>query len=466
MDMRVASAAVVGNEADPHLAEQFKQFASKASGLGREAAEIGGILTDVRSLAETQAEDCGELRAEMERLSESQAAIADTTASAEAVARSARAAVGEAVQGTRVLAEAVSGMEAGVAAVTQALSGVSVAAREINSIAFQTRLLAFNASVEAVRAGEAGRGFAVVAAAIKDLAQQAHESSTQIGQTIAALEARIAELSNRAQRDGGAASSSASVAVEHAAAAIDRAFNGVDEQLAAIGSAARANQERSRDAAGVVERLAAGSETAVQAISQAHDRAFALLTLSEELIDLAAECGMETEDTPYIEAVLQGAASIARAFEDGIRAGKVSLADLGDVRYQPIPGTDPPQFTTRALPFLDAVLPPIQEPFLELSRLVVFCAAVDRNGYLPTHNRKFSLPQGNDPVWNAANCRNRRLFNDRTGLAAARNRKRFLLQTYRRDMGGGNFALMKDLSAPIIIQGRHWGALRLAYRFD
>jgi methyl-accepting chemotaxis protein len=95
----------------------------------------------------------------------------------------------------------------------------------------------------------------------------------------------------------------------------------------------------------------------------------------------------------------------------------------------------------------------------------VFCAAVDRNGYLPTHNRKFSQPQGVDPVWNAAHCRNRRIFNDRTGLAAGRNTHRFLLQTYRRDMGGGNFKLMKDLSAPIVVSGRHWGGLRLAYAF-
>jgi methyl-accepting chemotaxis protein len=97
----------------------------------------------------------------------------------------------------------------------------------------------------------------------------------------------------------------------------------------------------------------------------------------------------------------------------------------------------------------------------------VFCAAVDRNGYLPTHNRKFShAPRPGETAWNTANCRNRRIFDDRTGLAAARNRKHFLLQAYRRDMGGGQVALMKDASAPIILRGRHWGALRLAYRAD
>jgi methyl-accepting chemotaxis protein len=120
--------------------------------------------------------------------------------------------------------------------------------------------------------------------------------------------------------------------------------------------------------------------------------------------------------------------------------------------------------TTRFVALTDRLLPPVQERLLGLDPCVVFCAAVDRNGYLPTHNRKFSHPQGPDPVWNAAHCRNRRMFNDRTGLAAGRNTRPHLLQTYRRDMGGGNFVLMKDASAPITVRGRHWGGLRLAYR--
>jgi len=112
----------------------------------------------------------------------------------------------------------------------------------------------------------------------------------------------------------------------------------------------------------------------------------------------------------------------------------------------------------------DRLLPPVQEAVLDLDPRVVFCVAIDRNGYLPTHNRKFSQPQGSDPVWNQANCRNRRIFDDRVGLGAGRNIKPFLPQTYRRDMGGGAFALMKDVSAPVRIQGRHWGGVRIGYK--
>jgi hypothetical protein len=84
------------------------------------------------------------------------------------------------------------------------------------------------------------------------------------------------------------------------------------------------------------------------------------------------------------------------------------------------------------------MLPPIQEAVLDLDPRIVFCAAVDRNGYLPTHNRaSFHSRSQTDPVWNAANCRNRRVFDDRVGLKAGRSTAPFLLQVYRRDMGGG-----------------------------
>ena len=45
---------------------------------------------------------------------------------------------------------------------------------------------------------------------------------------------------------------------------------------------------------------------------------------------------------------------------------------------------------------------------------------MDRNGYVPMHNRQYSQPR-RDVAWDTVHCRNRRIFNDRTGLAAARN---------------------------------------------
>jgi len=183
-------------------------------------------------------------------------------------------------------------------------------------------------------------------------------------------------------------------------------------------------------------------------------------------MNMAIDAGVQTNDAPLMEALSVAARQVVDAFETAVESGQTSLEDLFDEQYRPIPGTNPQQFTARFTELSDRVLLAIQEPMLGADRRVVFCVTVDRNGYLPTHNRVFSKPQGKDPAWNNANCRNRRLFNDRTGLRAAQNTKPFLLQTYRREMGGGQFILMKDLSTPIVVKGRHWGGLRLGYRLE
>src|SRR3546814_1148793 len=119
---------------------------------------------------------------------------------------------------------------------------------------------------------------------------------------------------------------------------------------------------------------------------------------------------------------------------------------------------------TRYIPFLDKHLPPLHDPVLELDPRMVFCAPTDHNQLIPCHNPQFRHPQGRDPVWNAAHARNRRKYTDKTAQAVAQNEQPFLLQTYRRDMGGGVFVLMKDASAPIRVNGRLWGGLRVCYK--
>ena len=161
------------------------------------------------------------------------------------------------------------------------------------------------------------------------------------------------------------------------------------------------------------------------------------------------------------EIVIGRAKMISSLFEQAIDAGTISEADLFDVNYAPVPGTNPAQYRNRALDFLEARLPAIQEPILTLDPGVVFSAAVDRNGYLPVHNKKYSAPQGSDTVWNNANSRNRRIFDDMTGLLAGRNTQEVLSQTYPRDLGGGRIELIKDISAPIHVRGKHWGGLRM-----
>ncbi len=167
------------------------------------------------------------------------------------------------------------------------------------------------------------------------------------------------------------------------------------------------------------------------------------------------------KDVSLKEIVTQRRDLVQAALGDAVKRGEISFDDLFDTHYEPIPRSNPEQFTTLSLPLLERLLPSILEPAMSADARIAYSAAVDRNGYVPVHNKIYSEPQGGDPDWNFRHSRNRRIFDDRAGLAAARNLHGVLVQTYPRHIGSAEVEMMKDLSAPIMIQGRHWGAVRI-----
>lgn len=170
-------------------------------------------------------------------------------------------------------------------------------------------------------------------------------------------------------------------------------------------------------------------------------------------------------DKDKITIAKRGAEEVSKALANLLSTHQISEAELFDTDYVPIPGTSPVQFSVKSLDNLDKLLPAIQEPIVSMNPDMVFCAAVDRNGYLPVHIKIYSQPQKpNDPEWNKANCRNRLIFDDRAGLSAARNLNEHLIQAYPRELGNGHTIMMKEVDVPIMINGRHWGGFRTAYK--
>jgi methyl-accepting chemotaxis protein len=189
-------------------------------------------------------------------------------------------------------------------------------------------------------------------------------------------------------------------------------------------------------------------------------------------LDAAARAAIEDmlwaireENAEFVNRALEAGDAISKALNDAVARGTITADDLFDENYVSIEGSSPQQFRTKYLDFVERVLPQVQEPFFGRDPRTVFCAAVDRNGYLPVHNKIYSHPQRpGDVAWNTANCRNRRIFNDRAGLAAGRNQRTYLIQSYPRDMGNGTTVMMREIDVPIIVNGRHWGGFRTAYK--
>jgi methyl-accepting chemotaxis protein len=460
-------------EPKPDATRTLREIADEAGRLGMELCDVSGDVDATAASVTRQAALSQALRGEAQAMKSGNTRIAAAAQQARGVAGRAsgevaasRGTVDASLKNIHGLVESVGSLGAQIEALRRALGDVGKVADQIAAIAGQTNLLALNATIEAARAGEAGRGFAVVAGEVKALAAQTRQATEEIATTLATL----TRQADRLIADGAAQMTQAqtvSAGTTAIGAAIDlagKAITELDGEAARIAEAADTVAQSCATLVTHVEEMASGSAEANRRLDAATERVRKLLSVSESLIGLTAATGVPSADTPFIDAAQDAARRIGALFEQAVAKGEIALADLFDHDYRPIPGTDPQQHMARFTVFTDRVLPAIQEPLLTLDPRVAFCAALDANGYLPTHNRKFSEPQRADAVWNAAHCRNRRIFNDRAGLAAARNTAPFLLQTYRRDMGGGQFALMKDVSAPILVRGRHWGGFRIGYK--
>ncbi len=174
---------------------------------------------------------------------------------------------------------------------------------------------------------------------------------------------------------------------------------------------------------------------------------------------------VESSYRPRIQLAQDTARQVELLIERAIADESVARDAVFDTDYKPLSGTNPVQYSTAYLAAFERFMPPILESVLASDTNIAFCLASDRNGYIPVHNKIYSQSQRlDDPVWNAANARNRRIFDDRAGITAARSTRPFVVQAYARDMGGGKIVLMQEVDAPVRVLGRHWGGLRIAYR--
>lgn len=192
---------------------------------------------------------------------------------------------------------------AGVTSAATSLGEVFHAANQITQIALQTRLVAFNASVEAKRAGEAGRGFTVVADAVKDLSERVESSSKQIVRTVQALAERIDRLSQDLTNDNGSEN--------HQVQSSQSAFLKLEQRLRAIAA-------QTEDMQVQCQRFAGGSNQ--WPADELNDAVQSLLQISVAL----------RHDATQTKQLCSDAQSALERVGLGVRDAAKSLAEVSD----------------------------------------------------------------------------------------------------------------------------------------
>jgi methyl-accepting chemotaxis protein len=165
---------------------------------------------------------------------------------------------------------------------------------------------------------------------------------------------------------------------------------------------------------------------------------------------------------------LFGAQAMEQVLEEAIASGQLTRDQVFDTDYRqitegPLAAAAIPKYHTAYDKYLDKHIQKIEDTLVNEDSMVTFAVLVDRNGYLPTHDTEYSKPLTGDAEQDKVGNRTKRIFNDKVGLSAGRydgsDGHKILRQVYKRDTG----ETMWDVTAPVFVNGQHWGGFRIGF---
>ena len=326
----------------------------------------------------------------------------------------------------------------------------------INDISDQTNLLALNAAIEAARAGEVGRGFAVVADEVRKLAEKVKSATATIssstGEMIHLVETTAADtdkIHDDTTRTVTVVRES-SDNFERMVASFESMHDELQGMLQSI-EAVRVSNEAIHINVGQIHDASAAVTSHMK---EAHSRSREVRGASERILELGSQ--FRLGDTVF-DRIMGRARQYRDDVQNYLASQQAQGTNVFDRSYQQIPGSNPAKYRTAYDRACETELQRLGDGVVSDLQGCRFAICVDENGYAPTHNRQYSQAPTGDPAKDLVASRDKRIFNDDTAINAARSHAESLLQTYLRDTG----ELLNDLSLPITIGGRHWGAVRV-----
>ena len=376
------------------------------------------------------------------------------------MARDSKVQLGNARDKMKLINDAMSGFQNNINALDATSGKVREILKTVQDFSAQTNMLALNAAIEAARAGEQGRGFAVVADEVRNLSFKVGNAAEQISQL---MEQMTDAMAGAEQQTHGMLeqTESTGAAVSSAADQFDTLvedFQRTNDDLLMVSSA--------------LEELTATNAETLQHGGEIRELS---MTISKRMEDTFTQADSLRDNTNlalrslagfrlgegHLEAVTELLMSRRREIEDRLDQLADKGVDLFDQHYTPVANTNPPKHEVSwANAFIERIRPLLDEWDKGGKDGVVYTAAVNEKGYLPTSRSASSQPPTGDPKIDAARS----------------NYKRFAVasDTDLRIMGSctylnlGTFVLPGTsivvfvLYVPVFVKGRRWGTMSCA----